>query len=62
MSKYFVFIKGSRGPEGQILSEMPITGEGKSNQKFLYGPRELGTLEELCSLDSLIEKFREKVE
>ena len=59
--KYFVFTKGLRGPEGQILSELPVIGEGKGKQTYLFGPHELSIIEQSLSLNSLIEKFRNKV-
>ena len=59
--KYFVFIKGLRGPEGQLLSELPVTGEGKDKQTYLFGPHKLKDGDENRNLDYLILKFKDKI-
>lgn len=56
--RYFVFTAGLRGPEGQILNEMPSTGEGAKKVNYLFGP-ELITHE---TLDECIFKFKDKLD
>lgn len=59
--KYFVFINGLRGPEGQILNELPTDGNGKFSQQTLFQAK-LTPDEEKLSLDELILKFKDKVD
>jgi hypothetical protein len=55
--QYFAFIPGLRGPEGQIFNEIPVSGNGKRTQTYLFGPVEVADEK----LDSLILKFKDQL-
>jgi hypothetical protein len=55
--RYFAFNQGLRGPEGQTFAEIPVNGNGKPQQSYLFGPVEVGSE----SLDELILKFKDKL-
>jgi hypothetical protein len=58
--KYFCFISGLRGPEGQILhSEVPKNGNGKPQQDYLFGPE---PIEDSMSLNEAILKFKDRLQ
>lgn len=60
MSKFFVWLNGSLGPEEQIWHDMPKDGNGKLRQTSLF-QHQLDESEENLSLDELILKFKDKV-
>ena len=56
--KFFAFIAGLKGPEGQIFDETPKDGSGKPKQVYLFGPEKI---ENDMTLDQAILKFKDKV-
>jgi len=56
--RYFVFIPGLRGLEGQILNELPTTGEGTKKVNYLFGPE----LIDDETLDECIFKFKDRID
>lgn len=55
--KYFAFINGLKGPEGQFFPEVPMSGEGKQKYKYLFGPVQV---EDELTLNEAILKFKDK--
>lgn len=57
--RYFAFVAGLRGAEGQIFDEMPFTGEGAKKVTYLFGPVVIDASE---TLDDCILKFKDKLD
>lgn len=63
VNKYFIFKRGAKEPEGQIVyGDDHVNGSGKSTLNEIFKIKlENGEYDNL-SLDELILKFRDKVE